>query len=67
MSSQPASEGLQRADQGCACRCQRAGVGEQLDEPFERPGRPALVGLWRVHRCIDRREMDTGLARRGSA
>ena len=65
MCSQPASEGLQRTDQGGACRCQRSGVGKQLDEPFERTGRPALVWLRDVHCGVDLRESGARLGHCG--
>ena len=53
------------ADQGRTCRCQRSGVGKQLDEPFERAGRPALVGLRRLYCCVDLCHLGTCLGRRG--
>jgi len=66
MHAQPAREGLQRADEGRACRGQRPRVGQEPDEPAERAGRPGFVRICRVHGRFDFGDLSPGRCRRGS-
>ena len=63
VSSQPGSKGLQRDDQGGACRCQRSCVDQQLGEPSERVSSPALIWLRCAHCRVELRDLSPRLGR----